>query len=99
MENAPQKLDVHNCEEILDFGIGAIDDLAAKKSDDGKISLIEAGQVLVENTPAAWLAAKDADQVKAEIEDMDHEEAKKLAAKGMLLAQALMKLIAAGKPA
>lgn len=97
MEQAQEKIGIKNCEEVLDFGIGYIDDLAAKKSDDGKIDMMEHGQAALENAPAAFLAVKDITDIKKEVDDLDHEEAKQLAAKGMLLAQSLMKLIAAGK--
>jgi len=88
-------MDVKNTLEIFDLLINACEKAAAAKANDGKISAYEALEMVVSSSGDLMNAYKDADQVVAEMKDIDLEEAKQLGAKGLMLKDAIVKLVKA----
>lgn len=86
-------MDVKNTLEVLAFANGMIKDLAAAKADDGKISIVEAVSVSLGNASAGISAVMDADQIGAELSDLDAKEIKLIAEAGIALAKSVMALM------
>lgn len=95
-DQAKQKHGIKESLEMFDFAIGGINDLAAKKADDGKISTAEWIQTALANAPAGIKAFVGVDKIDEELKDLDADEQKQLAAKGLELAQAVAKLMGFG---
>lgn len=79
--------------EVLDFAIAALHDAAEAK--EGGLSAFEIVKLAISNAPAAVKAAMGADQIVVEMKDLDSEEAKLVADKGIELAKAVMAFFAA----
>lgn len=90
-----KKMGLKDFNEAVDAATGVVEDLAEHRSDDGKISVLEAGQTLVENSSALVRAVMGAENIDDELKDIDAEEAKVVAAKSFKLVKAVMKLIKA----
>lgn len=86
-------MDVKNTLEVLEFLKVLLKDLAAAKSDDGKISMVEVVSIALGNASAGIAAAMDADKIGAELSNLDSAEIKKLAEEGIELAKAVMALV------
>ena len=96
MSEEKTKHDIKESMEVLTFVAGTIEDLAQHKADDGKISTAEYLQTAMANAPAGITAMRGIDKIDDEIKDLDADEAKQLAAKGMELAQSVMMLLGMG---
>ena len=92
-----KKHDIKETMEVLEFLTGAMKDLAKHKEDDGKISTAEWLQATMANAPAGLKAVRGIDKVDDEIKDLDHDESKVVASKGMELAQAVMSMFGMGE--
>lgn len=77
--------------EIFDAAIAICNDVAEAKA-DGELSTMELLKVAIGNAPASVRAVMGAESVVAEMKDLDKDEAKLLASKGMELSQAVMRL-------
>lgn len=86
-------MDIKNTLEVMEFANGLVKDLAAAKADDGKISVVEAVSASLANASAGIAAVMDADQIGAELSDLDAAEIKKLAEAGIELAKSVMALM------
>ena len=85
-------MDIKETLEIMDFLMGVVEDAADAK--EGGFDVMDVIKISIGNAPAAVKAAMGADQVVNEMKDLDKEEVKLLADKGVALAKALMKLYA-----
>lgn len=88
-------MDIKETTEMMDFATETINDAATKKENDGKIDLMEALQVAGENAPAAVKAVMGADKIDDELKDLDPEEIKTIAGKGLELTRAVTRLMKA----
>lgn len=89
-------MDVKNTVEILDAAIAG-----AKKAKevmaDGQVTWVEGLQTAITMAPEVFRAIGGADQVPAELKNVDKAELELLAGKGIELAKAVAALFAAGK--
>lgn len=81
-------MDIKESVEMLDFAIAALNDAAVAKEDG--ISALEVVKLAIQNAPAAVRAAMGADQIPAELGDLDKEELKIIADKAIELSKAVM---------
>lgn len=86
-------MDVKNTLEVIGFATGLVKDLAAAKSDDGKISVVEVVSASLANASAGIAAAVDADKIGSELADLDASEIRKIAEAGIELAKAVASLV------
>lgn len=84
--------DVKEAMEVLGAAKVVLGDLVAAKSDDGKISALEALRIAVGRAPEAVKAFMGVDQIVAELKDLNSEEAKMLASESIVVAQLAFKL-------
>jgi hypothetical protein len=78
--------------EVLDAVEGVLKDLIEAKSDDGKVSAIEALKIALVRSPEAVRAFMGLDAALAEIKDISSAEAKQLADKAIAVGQLALKL-------
>lgn len=83
--------DIKETIEVIDFLIGIMEDVADAKA-DGSVSTFEVIQLAIANAPAAVRAAVGAEELGAELQDLDKEELKVIADKAIELSKAVMKL-------
>lgn len=76
--------------DVLDFVTAALKDVAEAK--EGGLSGLEVIKLAIANAPAAVKAAAGADQIPAEMKDLDKAELQVLAQKGLDLSKAVMAL-------
>lgn len=92
-------MQITNTVEVLDFSTQVLNDLAAAKSDDGKISVVEVVQASLKNAPAAVKAAMGADEIALELKDLSPDELKTIAEKSIEVAKAAMRFVGSSKAA
>ena len=78
--------------ELMDFAIGALADAAEAK--EGGLSAYEIVKLAIANAPAAVTAGLGSELILEEMKDLDKEEAKALADKGLELSKAVMAFFA-----
>ena len=71
-------LDLKETKEVISFAQKVLDDLAASKNDDGKITTGEWLQAAITNAPSAVKAFMGIDRVDDELKDLDEAETKNL---------------------
>ncbi len=87
---------IDNSLEILAFAERVLLDLAEAQADDGKVSVYEIVSLALGNASAAIAAASGAGEIKVELSDLDADEVKQIAEKGIAVANAAMKLFKKG---
>lgn len=92
-----EKKGIEETKEVFDFLTMAVEELAAHKADDGKISAIEWAQTVMSTAPAGFKAFSGIEEVDDEVKDLDSAEAKEIAAKGIELGKAVAALLGLGK--
>lgn len=92
MSEEKKKLGIEETKDVFDFLTDSLLGLAAAKADDGKIDMVEYAKVAMREAPEAFKAMKGADEIMAELGDLDDLEKEELLDKGLELAQAAMKL-------
>lgn len=90
--NHGEIMDIKETVEILDFAIDVLNDAAVAREDG--LSTLEVVKVAISNAPAAIRAAIGAGEVVAELGDLDDEELKIIADKGVELSKAVMAFFA-----
>ena len=83
---------IKELEEMFTFANGLVNDIHAKKEDDGKLSLADWISVVAENVPEGVQAVIGSKEALKEAKDLDSEEMKKIAEHGIELVQNLVSL-------
>lgn len=80
--------------EVFSSLINILERAAKAKADDGKINVAEAIAMAIQSAPEVVKAVIGADQIKAEMKDLDKAEVEEIAILGVQLANAAMALVA-----
>lgn len=86
-------MDIKESRELIQAALGIVNDLANKRSDDGRIDMIEAASVAMSNTPALIRAVQGIDKISGEVKDLTPAEAEELARLGLDLAKGVWALV------
>lgn len=94
---AQEKLDIDELQDAADLVEQFLTDIADHLEDDGELSTLEIIQACIASAPKAIRVMVSADKMVPEMKDLDKEEAAQMAAKGIAITKAAMRVFGLGK--